>query len=73
MKEQAISGKTFALGLIGKYRAVLMGTAILCILFCHLDLVQRKHGLPVTGLGMASSALTMGVDMFMFLSGFGLY
>ena len=73
MKERAISGKTFAIGLIGKYRAVLMGTAILCILFCHLDLVQRKHGLPVSGLGMASSALTMGVDIFMFLSGFGLY
>ena len=36
--------------LISKYRAVLMGIAIIAVMFCHLDVAQKNHDIPVTTL-----------------------
>lgn len=59
--------------LISKYRALLMGIAILFIMFCHLDVSQGHNGVPTTSLARALHVFTVGVDMFLFLSGVGLY
>lgn len=63
----------FGFELISKYRAVLMGVAILAIVFCHVDTALKHNGLEVTRLANALHIFTVGVDIFMFLSGFGLY
>lgn len=60
-------------GLISKYRPVLMGVAILLILFCHLQNVQNAHDLPHTRLAGLLQIGTVGVDIFLLLSGVGLY
>lgn len=59
--------------LISKYRAVLMGTAILMIMFCHLDVARSHNGFEISRLANLLHINTVGVDIFMFLSGFGLY
>ena len=59
--------------LISKYRAVLMGIAIILIMFCHMDVAQGNNGVQVTALARVLHIFTVGVDIFMFLSGFGLY
>jgi peptidoglycan/LPS O-acetylase OafA/YrhL len=59
--------------LISKYRTVLMGIAIILIMFCHMDVAQGNNGVPVTSVARALHIFTVGVDIFMFLSGFGLY
>ena len=58
---------------ISKYRKLLMGVAILAIVFCHLDIAQKDNGLDVSHLASMLHLFTVGVDVFMFLSGFGLY
>ena len=60
-------------GLVSKYRAELMGFAILMIMFCHLDVAQSHNGFDVSFLGKVLHTFTVGVDVFMFLSGLGLY
>lgn len=60
-------------GLTSKYRAALMGTAILFIMFCHLDIAQDRHGQPLSFLARSLHTFTVGVDIFLFLSGIGLY
>ncbi len=70
MKEKS-EGTAFSL--ISKYRTVLMGVAILAILFCHASTSLRTHGMELTRLANWLIILTVGVDVFMFLSGFGLY
>ena len=60
-------------GLISKYRPVLMSVAILLIMFCHLSSGQSHHGVAVTRLASILEAGNSGVDMFLFLSGVGLY
>ena len=60
-------------GLISKYRPVLMGVAILLILFCHLQNGQNSHGLPHTHLAGILQTGSVGVDIFLLLSGVGLY
>ena len=59
--------------LISKYRQTLMGFAILLIMFCHMDVAQGHNGMEVTTLSGILHIFTVGVDIFMFLSGFGLY
>lgn len=60
---------------ISKYRGFLMGCAILSILFFHFteDCQLQKHG--YTGLVRLFNRYigSSGVDVFLFLSGFGLY
>lgn len=59
--------------LISIYRSELMGFAILLIMFCHLDTAQTHNGIEVSALARILHTFTVGVDIFMFLSGFGLY
>lgn len=59
--------------LISKYRTVLMGIAIILIMFCHMDVAQGHNGVQVTSIARTLHIFTVGVDIFMFLSGFGLY
>ena len=59
--------------LLSKYRALLMGVAILLIMFCHLDVAQGHNGMEHTHLAGILHTGTVGVDVFLFLSGIGLY
>lgn len=59
--------------IFSKYRTVLLGCAILGITLCHLDLAQTHHGLEVSKLANVFHVFTAFVDVFMFLSGLGLY
>ena len=59
--------------LISEYRNMIMGLAIIFIMFCHLDVAQKNNGIAVTSLASHLHVLTVGVDVFFFLSGFGLY
>ena len=68
---KSVNGARF--DLISKYRAVLMGVAILAILFCHVDVALKHNELSVTRMGHILHIFTVGVDIFMFLSGFGLF
>ena len=65
--------KELDFGLISKYRSLLMGAAILLIMFCHLDIAEIRHGVENTRLAIYLHNGTVGVDMFVFLSGFGLF
>lgn len=62
--------RTFNLGLISKYRAELMGIATILIIICHM---------PAHGVAMPSWLESIivhggsGCDMFLFLSGMGIY
>ncbi len=58
---------------ISKYRAAMMGLAILMIMFCHLDVAQTHNGGETTKLARYLQTFTVGVDIFLLLSGFGLY
>ncbi|MBD5391377.1 acyltransferase [bacterium] len=57
------------LSLISKHRTALMGIAALMILICHSagKVIMPSH------LGYAISYLNIGVDIFLFLSGMGIY
>lgn len=68
-----MNNKYFAYNLISKYRNVLMGTAIIMIMFCHFDVAQIHNNVPVTRFASLMQTFTVGVDIFVFLSGFGLY
>ena len=59
--------------LISKYRSVLMGIAILMIMFCHFDVALSHHDMPVNSFARICHTFTVGVDIFLFLSGVGLY
>lgn len=59
--------------LISKYRPLLMGVAILLIVFCHLDVAQRHNGAEHTRLAGILQTGSVGVDIFLLLSGIGLY
>lgn len=61
------------MGLLSKYRSVLMGAAILMTMFCHLDVAQSHNGIAVSRLASFLHTFTVGVDIFLFLSGIGLY
>lgn len=50
-----------------------MGFAILGIVFCHLDVALNYNGYPKTRLAILLQLFTVGVDIFMLLSGMGLY
>ena len=60
-------------GLISKYRSLLMGLAIILIMFCHLDIAQGHNGADHTFLAGLLQTGTVGVDIFLLLSGVGLY
>ena len=60
-------------GLISKYKTVLMGVAIIFIMFCHLDIAQVHNDVPKTFLARLLHTCTVGVDIFLLLSGVGLY
>lgn len=60
----------FNLNLISKYRAELMGGSTLLILICHAagnDVLMPKWLMYVV------AQAQLGVDIFLFLSGMGLY
>lgn len=60
----------FNLNLISKYRAELMGVSTLLILICHAagnDVLMPKWLMYVV------AQAQLGVDIFLFLSGMGLY
>lgn len=65
--------ETWTWNIFSKYRTVLLGCAILGITFCHLDLAQISNGLEVSKLANIFHVFTSFVDVFMFLSGLGLY
>lgn len=62
----------FDLSLINKYRKIIMGFAILWVMFlhCYADLMEELH-VPVIAFIFAQGNL--GVELFLFLSGIGLY
>lgn len=62
-----------SLGLLSKYRPVVMGAAILMTMFCHLNIAQKHNGVSVTQLASIMQTFTVGVDIFFFYSGIGLY
>lgn len=60
----------FNLNLISKYRAELMGVSTLLILICHAagnDVLMPRWLMYLVAQGQ------VGVDIFLFLSGMGLY
>lgn len=57
------------LGLISKYRTPLMGIAILWVMLFHSTL----NSFPLHMINQIKHMGYMGVDIFMFLSGFGIY
>lgn len=59
--------------IFSKYRTVLLGCAIMGIVFCHLDIAQTHSGMPVSRLASVLHVFTAFVDVFLFLSGLGLY
>lgn len=59
--------------MFSKYRTVLMGCAIFGIVLCHVSLAQTHNGMSVSALGRVFAVFTAFVDVFMFLSGLGLY
>ena len=67
------NNKPIPYSLISKYRAPAMGIAILFVMFCHLDVAQKNHNVPVSSLASILQTGSMGVDIFLFVSGFGLY
>ena len=67
------SGNKPDYSLISKYRTVLMGVAIIFILFCHVELGYEQNNIAPTVFSKLSHVLTVGVDLFLCLSGFGLY
>lgn len=50
-----------------------MGIAIAMIMFCHFDVAQSHHDIPVNFIARTFHTFTVGVDIFLFLSGVGLY
>ena len=50
-----------------------MGIAIVFIMFCHMDVALGHNEMQATSIARALHVFTVGVDIFMFLSGFGLY
>ncbi len=52
--------------LLSKYRTVLMGLAIILIMFCHVDVAQRHNEAPITRLATVLQTFTVGVDIFLF-------
>ena len=50
-----------------------MGVAIIFILFCHVELGYEQNNIAPTAFSKLSHILTVGVDLFLCLSGFGLY
>lgn len=65
--------KKLTYGLISKYRPQLMGVAILLIVFCHLGNEESRNGIANTHLASILSTGSVGVDIFIFLSGIGLF
>ena len=65
--------KQLAFNLISKYRAVIMGLAIIMIMFCHFDVALEHNDLQLTTFAKIMQTGTVGVDIFLLLSGFGLY
>lgn len=59
----------FNLKLISTYRSALMGIATICILMCH----ATSNGVNVPILSSVLSLGQIGVLMFFFLSGIGIY
>ena len=43
------------------------------IMFCHFDVAQSHHDIPVNFIARTFHTFTVGVDVFLFLSGVGLY
>ena len=50
-----------------------MGIAMVFIMFCHLDVAQTQNGITNTALARYLHTFTVGVDIFLFLSGVGWY
>lgn len=61
---------TFNIGLFSKYRTELMGVATILIIICHIPIfgVDMPHWMNTL-----MSSCGFGVDMFLFLSGLGIY
>lgn len=58
--------------LISRYRTLMMGIAIIFIMFCHMDVALSHNGMESISIARALHIFTVGVDMFLFLSGVGL-
>ena len=66
---------TFSFQIISKYRTVLMGLAILSIIFFHYteDCVTYEYNLRFFIRAYKQYVGSCGVDVFLFLSGLGVY
>ena len=54
---------------LSKYRKEFMGVATICILLCHTSAYANLPGVIIA----ICNLLIIGVGLFLFLSGFGLY
>lgn len=60
--------------LVSKYRAMLMGCAIVGVILCHWKLTMTEHNLRPNHLAIILNHFgAVGLEVFMFVSGFGLY
>ena len=60
--------------LVSKYRAMLMGLAIVGVILCHWKLTMSDHGVRPNHLSIILNHFgAVGLELFMFVSGFGLY
>lgn len=67
------TGRLLSYGDLSTYRTEIMGIAICGILMCHLQENQKLHGESVTMLAKIFVRGCAFVDVFLFLSGIGLY
>lgn len=50
-----------------------MNIAIVTVMFCHFDVAQLHHDISVNFIARTFHIFTIGIDIFLFLSGIGLY
>lgn len=64
--------ESYDMNLVSKYRAELMGVAILMVVFHHLT-IRIDAGIIAKAYMFLRVTGAMGVDIFLFLSAIGLY
>lgn len=65
--------KTYTWNLVSKYRTKLMGIAMIGVLICHWIAALRRHDITSSTIAKFMGYGECGVDIFLFLSGMGLY
>ncbi len=72
-ERKSIIASSYPFSLISKYRSELMGIACIFISPCHFSNALKEHDKTVSLFAKILEHLHSDVDVFMFLSGFGLF